>query len=104
MPMRAGSVVVDYGAPTGGNVEGSVSGETIETRNGVSIVGVRHPLNVIATDATRMYASNLAALVEYAASSSEGSIDFQRLYDAEDPLIRPCTVVHQGRVLVGETS
>lgn len=104
-PMRSGSVVVDYGAPTGGNVEGAVAGRTVVTDNGVSIIGVQHPLNDVATDATRMYASNLAALIEHAASVAEdGRVDFARLVESEDPLVRPCTVIHKGRVLVGESS
>ncbi|KTF05298.1 NAD(P)(+) transhydrogenase (AB-specific) protein, alpha subunit, partial [marine sediment metagenome] len=36
--MKPGSVVVDMAATSGGNVEGSVAGETVEV-NGVKVIG-----------------------------------------------------------------
>src|ERR1700754_3079514 len=41
--MSAGSVIVDMGASTlGGNVAGSVPGETVVTENGVTIIGAQN--------------------------------------------------------------
>ena len=42
--MRPGSVLVDLAASSlGGNVEGSVAGQTVVTGNGVSVVGASEP-------------------------------------------------------------
>ncbi|MHC4976477.1 MAG: NAD(P) transhydrogenase subunit alpha [Planctomycetota bacterium] len=104
-PMRAGSVIVDYGAPTGGNVEGSRAGETVVTDTGVSIIGVGFPLNDVATDASRMYASNLVSLFEYTDSVlEEGVFDLLRLLEADDPLVKPCLAVHKGQLVEGASS
>ena len=52
--MKPGSVVVDLAAETGGNVEGTVAGETVTTDNGVRIVGLRKFENLVPGDASRM--------------------------------------------------
>ncbi|NNC55890.1 MAG: NAD(P) transhydrogenase subunit alpha, partial [Pseudomonadales bacterium] len=61
--MRAGSVVIDMAAETGGNVEGSVPGEVVEI-SGVNVVGTGNWSNEVARDASQMYSSNLFNLVE----------------------------------------
>lgn len=64
--MKAGSVVVDLAAATGGNVEGTVAGEEVLTANGVRLIGL-HPLPAsVARDASAMYAANLAHFIEHA--------------------------------------
>lgn len=64
--MKAGSVVVDLAAASGGNVEGTVAGEEVVTDRGVRILGL-HPLPAsVARDATLMYAANLTHLIEHA--------------------------------------
>ncbi|MCB1026082.1 MAG: NAD(P) transhydrogenase subunit alpha, partial [Acidobacteria bacterium] len=49
--MKAGSVIVDMAAESGGNVEGSVAGETIEL-DGVTIIGDGNWTNFVAKDAS----------------------------------------------------
>jgi len=56
--MRAGSVVVDLAADSGGNVEGCVPGETVE-RHGVKIVGARNLAAGLAADSSALFARNL---------------------------------------------
>jgi H+-translocating NAD(P) transhydrogenase subunit alpha len=56
--MRVGSVIVDLAVEQGGNVEGSVAGETVE-RHGVRIVGHRNVPSRLATDASALFARNL---------------------------------------------
>jgi H+-translocating NAD(P) transhydrogenase subunit alpha len=64
--MRPGAVVVDLAAGSGGNVEGSVSGEEVWTDEGVLIIG-SHPMAMkVARDASLMYANNLMHLVAHA--------------------------------------
>ena len=61
--MAPGSVIVDLAAETGGNVEGSVPGETVE-QNGVKIIGPANLPSQMAGNASALYAKNLQNLVE----------------------------------------
>lgn len=61
--MQAGAIVVDYAVESGGNVEGSVPGETTDI-GGVQVVGLRNYPGHIAQSASQMYAANLANYVE----------------------------------------
>ena len=64
--MRPGSVIVDLAVEQGGNVEGAQerlgAGETVET-GGVKILGIANMPGRIATDASALYARNLAAFL-----------------------------------------
>ena len=60
--MRAGSVVVDLAAETGGNVEGALAGERVE-RHGVTLIGARNVAATLASDASALYARNLHNLL-----------------------------------------
>lgn len=57
--MKAGSVLIDMAAATGGNVEGSVENETITTANGVRIVGAGNIPSMLAAQSSDFYANNL---------------------------------------------
>ena len=61
--MRAGSVLVDLAVESGGNVEGSVAGETVVV-NGVSIIGEPNLPAMKAADASRMFARNVLGFLE----------------------------------------
>jgi NAD(P) transhydrogenase subunit alpha len=56
--MRAGSVLFDLAAESGGNVEGSVPGEHV-VRHGVTIIGARNVPATLAADASALFARNL---------------------------------------------
>jgi NAD(P) transhydrogenase subunit alpha len=56
--MRAGSVIVDLAADAGGNVEGTVSGESI-VKHGVTIIGATNLARSLAADASALFARNL---------------------------------------------
>ena len=57
--MRAGSVIVDLAAESGGNVEGAVSGQTV-VRHGVKIIGARNMAGTLAADASALTSRNLS--------------------------------------------
>lgn len=64
--MTAGSVIVDIGASAlGGNVAGSVPGQTIVTEHGVTIVGASALPSSMPAAASAMYARNVSALLLY---------------------------------------
>jgi proton-translocating NAD(P)+ transhydrogenase subunit alpha len=56
--MRPGSVIVDMAAEAGGNVEGTVNGETVE-KHGVTIIGASNLARSLAADASALFARNL---------------------------------------------
>lgn len=57
--MRPGSVIVDLAAEAGGNVEGCVAGESID-RHGVKIIGAVQLARTLPSDASALFARNLA--------------------------------------------
>jgi H+-translocating NAD(P) transhydrogenase subunit alpha len=56
--MRPGSVIVDLAADAGGNVEGTVNGDSV-VRHGVMIIGASNLARSLAADASALFARNL---------------------------------------------
>ncbi|MDR0744477.1 MAG: NAD(P) transhydrogenase subunit alpha [Holosporales bacterium] len=61
--MKKGAVIIDLASKTGGNCELTRHGEIIEN-NGVKIVSFDNILNLIAYDASRLFAKNICAFFE----------------------------------------
>lgn len=95
--MRPGSVIVDMAAETGGNVEGSVAGETVRV-GAVTIIGEGNWANFVARDASQMYSSNLVNLIEE--FWDEEANEFR--LDLEDDILKGCVITHGGSI-VNET-
>ena len=95
--MKTGSVIVDMAAESGGNVEGSVGGKTIEME-GVTIVGDGNWANFVAKDASAMYSSNLFNLIKEFWDETEKSFKM----DFENEILKGCVVTHKGEI-VNET-
>ena len=91
--MAAGSVIVDLAAETGGNCELTVSGETIVSPNGVTIVGTTNLPSTVATDASALYSKNVQTLLEY--FIRDGAI----VLDMSDEIIAGTTLVHAGTIV-----
>lgn len=95
--MRPGSVIVDMAAETGGNVEGSVSGETVRV-GGVTIIGDGNWANSVARDASQMYSSNLSNLVgEFWDEEAKAFA-----LNLDDDILKGCVITHGGAI-VNET-
>lgn len=92
--MKTGSVIVDMAAESGGNVEGSVAGETIEI-DGVTIVGDGNWTNFVAKDASVMYSSNLYNLIDEFWNEDEKTFNL----DFENEIIAGCVITHKGEVV-----
>jgi H+-translocating NAD(P) transhydrogenase subunit alpha len=74
--MAAGSVIVDMGASAlGGNVAGSVPGQTIVTEHGVTIIGASALPSSMSAAASAMYARNVSALLLYLIKDGELALD-----------------------------
>lgn len=95
--MRPGSVIVDMAAETGGNVEGSVAGETVRI-GGVTVIGDGNWPNFVARDASVMYSANLYNLIDEFWDEEKKDLDL----DFENEIIAGCVITHSGEI-VNET-
>ncbi|MDG2002899.1 MAG: NAD(P) transhydrogenase subunit alpha [Novosphingobium sp.] len=95
--MRAGSVIVDMAAESGGNVEGSIAGETVQV-GGVTIIGDGNWANFVARDASQMYSANLFNLLDEFWDEEAKEL---RL-DLDDDILKGCVITHGGEI-VNET-
>jgi NAD(P) transhydrogenase subunit alpha len=73
--MRAGSVIVDLAAESGGNAELTQPGETIEV-HGVTIIGTLNLASTMPGHASQLYGRNVAALLGHLAPDGELSLDW----------------------------
>ncbi|GAA3886192.1 Re/Si-specific NAD(P)(+) transhydrogenase subunit alpha [Leifsonia kafniensis] len=108
--MKAGSVVIDLAAETGGNVEGAVAGAdvAVATRAGdgsVTLVGMKDAASSMATDASRLYAKNVANLLALMVTddSADGGADRGATgpaltLDFDDDVIAGACLTHDGVV------
>ncbi|MGB1908051.1 MAG: NAD(P)(+) transhydrogenase (Re/Si-specific) subunit alpha, partial [Spongiibacter sp.] len=95
--MKPGSVIVDMAAETGGNVEGSVAGETVVV-DGVTIIGNGNWANYVSRDASQMYSSNLFNLVDEGWDGEKKAM----VIDLENDILQGCVITHGGEI-VNET-
>lgn len=92
--MRPGSVIVDMAAESGGNVEGSVAGQTVVV-DGVTIIGDGNWPNCVPRDASQMYSSNVCNLIEEFWSRDEKRM----VLNFEDDILQGCVITHEGRIV-----
>jgi NAD(P) transhydrogenase subunit alpha len=89
--MAPGSVVVDLAAETGGNVEGSEPGVTLD-RNGVKVWGAKDAASSMPLHASKLYAMNVVALLGLVVADGE------LVLDPADEIIDGCAVVLGGEI------
>jgi NAD(P) transhydrogenase subunit alpha len=92
--MRPGSVIIDLAVEQGGNVEGAKAGETVETANGVKIVGIPNLAGRVASDASALYARNLVAFAGLLLNT-EGQLE----PDFGDEILKAALVVQGGAIV-----
>jgi len=97
--MRPRSVVVDMAVDSGGNVEGSELGKTIDI-NGVQLIGPRNLPSTVATHASQMLSSNLYEFIKHFKNDDEPILNL----DPSDPIIERCLVTQGGNVLLDNGS
>lgn len=91
--MSRGSVLVDVAADGGGNCELTRPGEVVETDGGALIDGTTNLPSLVAVDASRLYARNVATLVQHLVTDGTLHLDF------EDEITAGCCVTHDGRLV-----
>jgi NAD(P) transhydrogenase subunit alpha len=89
--MRAGSVIVDLAADTGGNCELTKAGTVVE-RNGVAIIGAVNLPSSVPYHASLMFSKNVTTLLQHLLK--DGAITL----NMEDEIAGPMTVVHGGQL------
>ena len=100
--MKAGSVLIDMAAGTGGNVEGSVPDETITTANGVRIVGAANIPSQLAAQSSDLYANNIVnfitTLIAPAATDDASAKTLALNLDMNDEIQGALAVTHDNQV------
>ncbi|MFO1035361.1 MAG: Re/Si-specific NAD(P)(+) transhydrogenase subunit alpha [Geminicoccaceae bacterium] len=91
--MKPGSVVLDMAAETGGNVEGSVAGETVTVGN-TKIIGARNLAGGLAPATSGLYAKNLLNFVQLIVAK-DGSLAI----DTKDDLVKGTLLTKDGAVV-----
>ena len=93
--MRAGSVIVDMAAASGGNCPLSVADQVI-IQHGVILVGLTNYPSMMAADASSFFANNLIALLSLVTDHPSGKPALN--LNLEDDIIAAALVTHLGKV------
>ena len=97
--MAPGSVIVDMGASAlGGNVAGSVPGETIVTGGGVTIIGADNLPATVPGAASAAYARNISALLLHMTADGRLAVD------TGDEIQAGVVITHDGTVVQEATA
>jgi NAD(P) transhydrogenase subunit alpha len=92
--MKPGSVIVDMAAAQGGNVEGSVAGKRVVTKNGVIILGYTDLPSRLPQQSSQLYGTNLVNLLKLITPNKDGVA----VIDFEDVVQRSVAVVKEGQI------
>ena len=91
--MRPGSVIVDLAADTGGNVELSERGKTVDY-GGVKIIGLENFPGQVARHASQMYSNNLINLLnEFWKDDNEVPV-----FSDEDEIVQAALITRDGEI------
>lgn len=93
--MKAGSVIVDMAAASGGNVEGSVQDKVVVTENGVTIIGYTDLAGRLPAQASQLYGTNLVNLLKLITPGKDGQV----VLDFDDVVQRGLTVTKDREIL-----
>ena len=99
--MKAGSVLIDMAAGTGGNVEGSMPDDTITTANGVRIVGAANIPSMLAAQSSDLYANNLVNFITTLIAPAGDDASAKELLlnlDMEDEIQGALAVTHDSQI------
>ncbi len=91
--MRAGSVVIDLAAATGGNTPFTKNNETI-VHNGVTIVGNSNLPATMPSDASKLYGKNIMNFLQLVTGK-----EMQLQLNWEDDLVKGSCIVHDGEIV-----
>jgi NAD(P) transhydrogenase subunit alpha len=90
--MRAGSVIVDLAAETGGNCELTEPGKVIQV-GGVTIDGTRNLPSLMPVHASQLYSKNVSTLLLLLVKDGALKLDFN------DEIVKGACVTHDGAIV-----
>lgn len=93
--MRPGSVVVDLGAPGGGNCELTVPGTKVVSDNGVIILGYTDLTSRMPRHTSQLFGTNIVHLMTLLTPEKNGELTL----DLDDPVQRGMTIAKDGEVM-----
>lgn len=91
--MRAGSVVIDLAAATGGNTALTQNNQTV-TYNGIAIVGNSNLAATAPSDASKLYGKNIQNFLALI-TAKEGTLHL----NWDDDLVKGCCITHNGAIV-----
>jgi NAD(P) transhydrogenase subunit alpha len=92
--MRAGSVIIDLAAASGGNCEGTISEQTVY-KNKVKIIGCSNLPSEVAAESSKLYSRNLYNFLEYITNKEFKEINL----NFEDEIVKSCVLTHEGKIV-----
>jgi len=97
--LAPGSVIVDMGSSAlGGNVAGSVPGETVITPNGVTLIGAENLAASVPTAASNAYSRNVSALLLHLVTATDPGTSALNI-DTTDEITAGVLVTRDGAVV-----
>jgi NAD(P) transhydrogenase subunit alpha len=94
--MAPGTIIVDLAAETGGNVEGSIPGEIVETAGGVRIWGGKDVPSQLPFHASFLYSRNVVNLLSLFTVPAKDDVKVAFNLDFDDEIINGAAVTHGG--------
>jgi NAD(P) transhydrogenase subunit alpha len=91
--MRAGSVIIDIAAATGGNTELTKDNETV-SHKGVRIVGNSALATTVPADASKLYGKNVLNFLQLI-TDKDGKLNL----NWEDDLVKGACITHNGEIV-----
>jgi H+-translocating NAD(P) transhydrogenase subunit alpha len=91
--MKAGSVVIDIAASTGGNTPFTKNNETI-VHNGVTILGNSNLAATMPSDASKLYGKNVLNFLQLI-TTKDGNLNL----NWEDDLVKGCCITFEGNIV-----
>jgi NAD(P) transhydrogenase subunit alpha len=92
--MRPGSVIVDLAAEAGGNVEGTVAGQSVD-KHGVAVIGASNLARSLAADASALFARNLYNFLSAFWDKDRG----RPVLPDEDEIVKAIRLTKDGKVV-----
>ena len=92
--MRAGSVIIDMAASAGGNVEGTVAGESV-VKDGVTIIGATNLARSLPADSSALFARNLYNFLSAFWDKEQG----RPVLPDDDEIVKGIRLTHGGKVV-----
>jgi H+-translocating NAD(P) transhydrogenase subunit alpha len=92
--MRAGSIIIDIAAATGGNTPFTKNNETVLTPNGITIIGNSLLAATASSDASKVYGKNILNFLKLIIDK-EGNTNL----NFEDELVKGTCICHQQNII-----